>query len=99
MKKNYYECECYGEGIMITYDYFIDEPPELSLCFFQYGWMPKTELSFRQKCRWIWQIMTKGLPWTDMVMLNQDTAKALGEDLITFGNKDFKKARKQKDVG
>lgn len=84
-----YECNCHGEMIMMGYEN--DEKdgiPTVDLAFFKYGHEDST-LSFSGKLRWIWQMLTTGKPFLDEVMIDQPTAKRLGEDLIEFSNKKY----------
>ena len=84
MWRKFYECSCGAEGIMMsTEDVNEDDTRQIYLAFFQNGWNGK-ELSFSQKLRWCWQILTKGVPYGDTVVLDRHTAYHLAEDLNKF---------------
>jgi len=84
-----YECSCHGEMIMMGYeDDEKDGIPTIDLAFFNYGYSGSV-LSFSNRLKWIWQILIKGTPYLDEVMLEQATAKRLGEDLIKFSQKKY----------
>lgn len=88
----FYVCNCDTEGIMISYEYEENGLPLVDLGFFQQGLKcDKQSLSFKDKLRWCWHILTKGVPFADLVILDQETAKELGEDLIKFSQKEYKK--------
>jgi hypothetical protein len=74
-----FKCSCYAEAISLEKE----DEDFISMCFWQIGlnYYPK---SFKQKLRWIWQIIKKGSPWTDECLLDKETAKALGEELINL---------------
>lgn len=97
--KKFYVCECGGEGIMTSYEYSEKynekEMPIIDLAFFQQGFGGCKDLTFRDKIRWCWHILTKGDVWCDMVILDKKTAKELGRDLLKWGNNE-KKAEKNK---
>jgi len=86
MWKKFYECDCAGEGIMISYE-TNDPYPVIDLAFFGYGFNSSKQLNWFHRLRWSWYILRKGLPWNDMVILTQDQAKELGTDLLYFANK------------
>lgn len=84
-----YKCNCHGEMIMMGYENNEkDGIPTIDLAFFSYGHCNGT-LSFKSKIKWIWHILVTGQPFLDEVMLDQETAKRLGEDLIEFSKKKY----------
>lgn len=82
--KKFYQCDCGTEGIATSHEYEEDGLPIMDLAFFNVGFNASKKLSIKDKLRWIWHILIKGEVWTDMVILNKETAKELGEDLITW---------------
>ena len=88
-KKSYY-CDCNSGNITISNDYENKVSKELpdqkyiDLAFFNLGFDSKEFLSWKNRLRWCWEILRRGTVWCDMVILNQDTAKALGRDLTKF---------------
>lgn len=115
MRKNplwykFIECDCAAEGVMLsTEDCLTDDPKtngqrQIYLAFFQNGWNGK-ELTFKQKLRWIWQILTEGVPFGDTVILNVGNALLLKHYLNRFiigswprAYKEVKKAKAVKKV-
>ncbi len=80
--KKFYECSCGSEGIMTSYE----DEGEVYLAFFNNGFNGK-QLGFKGKLRFCWQILRKGFPWTDCVVLDKKVAKELGQDLLKWGEK------------
>ncbi len=83
--EKFYECACNSEGIMISYEHEDDEFKQLDMAFFNNGFNGK-QLGFKERLRWAWHILRKGLPWIDCVILDKKTAKELGKDLLKWGN-------------
>jgi hypothetical protein len=75
----FYECECGEELIMLSHE---DDDNYIYLAFFQQNFGGRYFLSFKERIRYIWRILTKGTVWNDMVILNKSEAKKLGIDLI-----------------
>jgi len=87
----FYECNCHDEGIMMSYDYEEEAIPTIDLGFFKCGFSnARQPLTFKERCEWIWNIITKGRPFIDSVMLSQKTAKELAFDLLEFYNINYK---------
>ena len=83
----FFECECCSEGIMLSHE--INDPyPVIDLAFFKDGFHGRYFLTFKQRLRYMWQILTKGTVWTDMVILDKNQAKDLGNELIKFSNRE-----------
>jgi hypothetical protein len=75
----FYECDCGAEAIGLSYNV---TDKQIYLAFFQQSFYNLNALTFKERIRSIWQIITKGTVWTDNVILNYNTAKEFGEDLI-----------------
>jgi hypothetical protein len=89
--QKFYPCDCQGEGVMLSYVDYDDEIASIDLAYFaNHPQYVDNRMTLYQRLRWCWQILTKGQPFTDMVILNQATAKQLGEDLLKFGNGEMK---------
>ena len=69
-------CDCYSHALFTEYD---EEDNEFYISLFNRSYNGN-EFSFLQRLRWCWYILTKGKPYTDMVVI--DTIKA--EELATF---------------
>lgn len=92
MWRKFYECECSTEGIMLSYEDTTSHPfTTIDIAFFQQGVMSRFPLSFKAKLRYIWHILRTGQPFSDLIMLDQTTAKKLSSDLLRFAKKDFTK--------
>ncbi len=86
----FYECSCGGEGIMMSYENEDNGIPSIDMAFFKHGFSDARQpLTFKERCRWCWNIIRKGRPFLDGVMLNQNIAKELAEDLLKFTNKKY----------
>ena len=73
--KRFIECDCHSEGIMIGY---FDEGKfshEIYLAFFRNYW--KYGYSLKERLRHCWQILTKGEPFLDEVVLNRQSLSDL----------------------
>lgn len=92
----FYECECSTEGIMVSYEHDEEDSiPTVDLAFFQHGFVGRHPLIFLQRLRWAWQLIKTGLPYLDGVILDQNTAKELAEDLLEFSKKKYKFGEKK----
>ena len=83
MDKNklFVECDCYTHAIVVDRT---DEDGhgdyEYCLAFFERGYDGQG-MSFKERLRWCWQILRRGHPWTDSIILDRNKAKRLGEFL------------------
>ena len=73
-KELFLECDCYSEGIKFNYD----EDGLLYISLYQRGFKPRTK-TWREKLRWIWQIIIKDVPYDDEVIISKDKIKQLSE--------------------
>jgi hypothetical protein len=99
--KKFYPCDCHGEGVMLSNADFDDGDmnPCIDLAYFRN--MPQycdSTMSFMARLRFAWQILIKGEPFTDMVILKQKTAGELGKDLIKFSKLKIKRAKKTNKI-
>jgi len=76
-------CECFSEGLMLSK---YPEDRQISIGFFQLGFYNKNKLSLKERLRWMWHILTTGMPYTDMVMLNDKNALDLAKTITNFVN-------------
>lgn len=89
--RKFYECECHGEVIALSIDEDWGdavEPEECYLAFFTNCFPSNSKYGWRQKIRHCWHILRTGWPWCDMVVLDKDTAREMGYDLIEFAEKE-----------
>jgi hypothetical protein len=80
----YYECSCHAQIIMAHYDEE-DGIKLVDLAFFSN--YIDGRMTLWQRLRFAWQVLRTGTPWADMVVLDTEEAKRLGEDLISFVDK------------
>ena len=71
-KQLFLECDCYSEGIKFNYD----EDGLLYISIYQRGFKPRTK-TWREKLRWIWQIITKDVPYDDEVVISKNKIQQL----------------------
>ena len=71
-KELFLECDCYSEGIKFNYD----QDGLLNISLFQRGFKPRTK-TWREKLRWIYQIIIKDVPYDDEVIISKNKIKQL----------------------
>ena len=72
-------CSCGAEALSIEYD------PEFKELFLSVWYLGKQRpLSIREKFRYCLQILLKGEPYSDQIILDKETAKALKEELEKY---------------
>jgi len=74
-------CDCKNEVLVLEYDHEYDLAElsiydNLSSC--------NHKMSFWQKFRYIYQILTKGRPYSDQIILNKEQIKHLSNFLISI---------------
>ena len=82
-------CDCKTEGILLSED---EEVNLMYLSFFQYGYNP-TKMSLYLKLRYCWQVLSKGKPFNDNIILNKENSKELVKELNKFNKKPNKTDR------
>jgi hypothetical protein len=87
--RKFFQCDCGGEGIMMSYENEEDGIPSVDLAFFSHGHDNRI-LSFFEKLRYCWRTLTTGRPFDDEVMLTPEVAKELGTELIRFARFPYK---------
>ncbi len=70
-------CECGSEAIQVSW---WDDEPEVFLSNWTSG-LPNTGIVWKHRIKHIWQIITRGHPYTDSVILSPDEAKKLADAL------------------
>lgn len=78
MNDLYVKCSCHSEGFYINYE----EEGLYYVSFFSLGYR-SGELSFWNKLRWVWHILSKGKPFDDQVVLNKEEAKKIADFIRT----------------
>ena len=76
-------CDCHAESVVVT-RFRDDEYKEIYLSL--WGMRYRRPVSWGEKWRHIWRIIKEGYPYEDDVVLNPDSAKALGLKLIEYAD-------------
>jgi len=79
MEQTFYQCECGHETIEIQKG--DDKDREIFFAMFFYGYQ-NHKYSFWQLLRHCWQLLRKGSPYADNVILSFENAQKLGKDLL-----------------
>ena len=77
-KTIFIKCECKGEGIGVDYD---AEDGYYYFSYWSYG-LSNRKMSWRQKIRYCWNVLTKGKAFNDEIMLNQKSVDKLADFLL-----------------
>jgi hypothetical protein len=75
---------------MIGYDYEESGIPLIDLAFFSNGMnYAKYHLSLWDRIKWSFRILKTGIPYLDMITIDQESANELGQDLLEFSKKKY----------
>jgi hypothetical protein len=74
-----YQCSCGGE--MVSLEKWEDEE-DVYLSLWSRGYM--YPLTWREKFKYCWHILTKGKPYGDSIILTKEVAKKIGNKLIEY---------------
>jgi len=84
------KCDCYGHLLEICREKEIVDNKvtfqNFNLSFWEWGTSTRP-LSFRERIRWCWNLLRKGQPWSDHVILSDKKAKKLAQFILTEINK------------
>ena len=72
-KQKFIQCDCYGEGLLITK---FDDEEELYFSYWRQGIDP-IKLSWWMRLKLCWMVLTKGNVYDDQVVLNKKKAMEL----------------------
>jgi len=75
MKREFINCDCHTEGLVID-----EVDGDIYIALWAYGQHGK-QITFLDRLRWCWNIMIKGLPWVDCVILHKEETKKLASIL------------------
>jgi len=75
----FFMCDCGGELIGLAY---LMDFPESPICLSMWSRGQNTRSDWRYRLSAIWQIIRKGHPYEDEILLNKADARKLGEKLI-----------------
>ena len=73
----YVMCDCHSHGLYVIHS---EEDDEFYINIYELS-LTGRKLSFRERLRWVWQIIWKGHPWTDFIIIPSDKAKELSKFL------------------
>ena len=76
-KTVFIKCTCHSEGIMIEAD-----EDSLYLSIWERGYKDDNSFTWKQKLRYIWQILKHGKPYGDQIVLDRGSCFALSRALI-----------------
>ena len=72
------KCECHGEGLGVDY-----EPKENCYYFSYWRWgLSNGSLSWKERLRYCWVVLTKGKAFNDELILNQESVDKLIDFLL-----------------
>jgi hypothetical protein len=79
-KSIFIKCECHGEGMGVDYD---AEDGYYYFSYWKYG-ISNESLSWRDRLRYCWHVLTKGKAFNDEVVLTQESADKLIDFLLGY---------------
>ena len=79
------KCECHGEGLGVDYD------SEDDLYYFSYwnAGLSNKPLSWREKIRYCWAVLTKGKAFNDEIILNKEGVTQLDNFILNCSREKF----------
>jgi hypothetical protein len=81
-KSKFIECECGGEGMLVTHYTNDIHDKEVYLSMFSIGIYTDGRLTFRERLRHAWHVMKTGKPFDDSLILSEKDTKELGQYLL-----------------
>lgn len=78
-KTVFIKCTCHSEGVLVEVDKELDA---LFLSIWERGYRIDNTLSWKQKLRYIWQVLIYGKSYTDQIVLDRKACFALSKALI-----------------
>ena len=79
------KCACYSELLLLEYDKG-EDLIEVSIWNHQYD----QPLSIKDRIRYCWQILTKGEPYGDQIILNRESVDELVNFFLDYKNPSIK---------
>lgn len=76
--RHMFQCSCHTEGLIFEYD---PEYKDVNIALWHYGGYTD-KLSWKNRIRWCWNILKRGLPWADCVSLQPEEARRLAETIL-----------------
>jgi hypothetical protein len=73
-KDDYIACSCGTEGLyLIKYN----DEDDVYLSIWQMGYNKNNKLSWYQRLRYVWKIISTGTPYNDQIVLDNDACKKI----------------------
>jgi hypothetical protein len=79
-KTVFIKCTCHSEGIMIEADSELRDV--LFLSIWERGYKYDNSFTWKQKLRYIWQVLKHGKPYGDQIVLDRKSCFTLSKALI-----------------
>lgn len=76
--RHFFNCDCLTEGLIVEYD---PEYQDVNVALWHYG-NYTDKLDWKQRIRWCWNIIRKGLPWADSVSMKPAEARRMAETIL-----------------
>jgi len=83
----FFKCECGTHTLETEYD---DELNQYNFTIWHYGHQGDVPMSFKERVRWCWRILTTGNPWADAVILSEKNKVELVNYLNNKGKSEKK---------
>lgn len=77
-KSKFYKCGCSSHLLEIDTSFRMDN--EINFSIWELG-RNTDKMSIRERIRWCWRILTKGSPWSDSVILDEEQVNEIIEQL------------------
>lgn len=79
MRDNYkfIMCDCGGQAVCIDHD-----EDQMFLSFFEHGAHNDNTLSWKERIRWIWNVLKTGRPFSDYIVIEKEKALELGNEIL-----------------
>ena len=87
----FFKCSCYSHVLEVEHD---TEIKSYNLAIWHYGHSGDAPLSFRERLRWTWKLLTTGSLWADSVMLSYESK----DELIEFLKKEGEEVVPEKHI-
>jgi len=96
--REFFSCDCHGEGIILDDEVEIYVESKIArhsfyFALWEYG-QSGTNMSFKERIRWCWKILRKGIPWADAVIMDSGDAEKFAQAIL----KRIYIARKMMDI-
>jgi hypothetical protein len=86
-EKKFYACNCGNEAILLSVD---NEFPYIYFTIFEHGRYKDSRIPFWARFSWALNLLKTGHPYKDEIVLDLETAKELGQELLRT-QKEWKK--------